>query len=138
VPQLAKLRGLETLKISYCPLGNVGLETILAACPSLKRVTVEGCWLSTLCIFRAVRNHPDLKLWATGDPLPPANHGRCCVSNMRSSVGGCGLGGRPPGAHPQAADTTDSISQQVAPKSACVALVGAKSSTNQTGARNGS
>ena len=76
--QLANKKVLETLKLSYCPLGNLGFEAILASCPGLRRVTVEGCWLSTMCVFRAVRRFPNLKLWAKGETSTAYNTSLHC------------------------------------------------------------
>lgn len=62
-PAIAGMAQLETLRISYCPLGNEGFATITASCPKLGRVTVEGCWISTLCVLKTVVRHPRIKLW---------------------------------------------------------------------------
>ena len=60
------MRALETLKISYCPLGNQGFRLIMESCPKLGRVTIEGCWISTMCLLGVVTRHPKLKLWKEG------------------------------------------------------------------------
>lgn len=65
--QVARMTGLETLKISYCPMGNPGLRLITASCPKLSRVTLEGCWISTWCLLCIVLRHPHLKYWKDGD-----------------------------------------------------------------------
>ena len=64
--QLSRMSSLETLDVSYCPMGNAELVTIAAGCPNLVYMNLDGCWISTLCMLGVVRRRPALRLWHTG------------------------------------------------------------------------
>lgn len=67
--QVAKIKSLEYLYACFCPLQNEGLTAIVNGCPNLKHASVDGCWISTLCMLRIVRQRPHLTMWLKGISL---------------------------------------------------------------------
>ena len=89
--QLSRMSSLETLDVSYCPMGNAELVTIAAGCPNLVYMNLDGCWISTLCMLGVVRRRPTLRLWHTGT----LEHGPIKVTiHRRMSSCACLLIGR--------------------------------------------
>ncbi len=71
--------GLTALDIRYCPVHNTGVSLLLADCPHLEVLLLEGCPVSTLKVLSLYWNHPGLRIWNKGKALlchpPPARGG---------------------------------------------------------------
>ena len=61
--QIADMKDLTTLHMNSCEVTNSGLHQILEQCPLLTHMRADGCPISMLGMWSAIRKRPDMTFW---------------------------------------------------------------------------